>query len=88
MVKVKAGAKVITIEPAQNVLTIERVVELFSTAFEQNLNGGFIYNLGKFLEWLRGKLGEYKERFSHSRFHRGVKAHSADLYKCNVRKLI
>jgi predicted methyltransferase len=32
MVKVKAGAKVITIEPAQNVLTIERVVELFSAA--------------------------------------------------------
>ena len=35
MVKVKPGAKVITIERAQNVLTIERVVELFSTAFEQ-----------------------------------------------------
>jgi hypothetical protein len=32
MVKVKAGAKVITIERAQNVLTIERVVELFSAA--------------------------------------------------------
>jgi hypothetical protein len=28
MVKVKPGAKVITIEPAQNVLTVERVVEL------------------------------------------------------------
>jgi hypothetical protein len=33
MVKVKPGAKVITIERAQNVLTIERVVELFSAAF-------------------------------------------------------
>jgi len=32
MVKVKPGAKVITIERAQNVLTIERVVELFSAA--------------------------------------------------------
>jgi hypothetical protein len=30
MVKVKPGAKVITIERAQNVLTIERIVELFS----------------------------------------------------------
>jgi hypothetical protein len=35
MVKVKHGVKVITIERAQNVLTIERVVELFSAAFEQ-----------------------------------------------------
>ena len=34
MVKVKAGAKVITIEPAQNALTIEWVVELFRMAFE------------------------------------------------------
>ena len=34
MVKVKPGAKVITIERAQNVLTIERVVGLFSAAFE------------------------------------------------------
>jgi hypothetical protein len=33
MVKVKPGAKVITIEPAQNALTIEWVVELFSMAF-------------------------------------------------------
>ena len=35
MVKAKPGAKVITIERAQNALTIERAVELFSTAFEQ-----------------------------------------------------
>jgi len=33
MVKVKPGAKVITIEPAQNALTIECVVKLFSAAF-------------------------------------------------------
>jgi hypothetical protein len=32
MVKVKPGAKVITIVPAQNALTIEWVVELFNTA--------------------------------------------------------
>jgi len=35
MVKVKPCAKVITIERAQNVLTIERVVELFSAACGQ-----------------------------------------------------
>jgi hypothetical protein len=35
MVKVKPGAKVITIEPAQHALTIERVVKLFSAAFER-----------------------------------------------------
>jgi hypothetical protein len=33
MVKVKAGAKVITIEPARNALTVEWVVELFGAAF-------------------------------------------------------
>jgi hypothetical protein len=46
MVKVKAGAKVITIEPAQNALTIGYVVKLFSAAFRQicglqEVNGGF-----------------------------------------------
>jgi hypothetical protein len=35
IVKVKPGAKVITIGPAQNALTMERVVKLFTTAFEQ-----------------------------------------------------
>ena len=49
--------------------------------------GSSSITLGKFPEWLKGKLGEYKEWFNHSRFHRGIKAHPADLYKCNVRKL-
>jgi len=35
MVKVKPGAKVITIEPAQNASTIEWVVRLLSAAFER-----------------------------------------------------
>jgi hypothetical protein len=35
MVKVKPGAKVITIEPAQDAITTEWAVGLFSTAFEQ-----------------------------------------------------
>jgi hypothetical protein len=35
MVKVKPGAKVITIEPARGASTIEWAVELFSTALEQ-----------------------------------------------------
>ena len=33
--QVKPSAKVITIEPAENALTMERVVKLFTTAFEQ-----------------------------------------------------
>jgi hypothetical protein len=33
MVKVKPAAKVITIEPAQNALSVEGVVRLFSRAF-------------------------------------------------------
>jgi hypothetical protein len=53
----------------------------------QNLNGSSSITLGKFPEWLKGKLGEYKERFNHSRFHTGTKAHPADPYKCNVREL-
>ena len=32
---VKPGAKIITIEPAQNALSVEEVVKLFSRAFEQ-----------------------------------------------------
>ena len=53
----------------------------------QNLNREFINPLRKFPEWLKDKLGEYKDWFNHSRFHRGVKAFPADLYKCNVGKL-
>jgi hypothetical protein len=49
--------------------------------------GSSSITVGEFPEWLKGKLGEYKEWFNHSRFHRGIKAHPADLYKCNVRKL-
>jgi IS30 family transposase len=53
----------------------------------QNLNREFINPLRKFPEWLKGKIGEYTDWFNHSRFHRGVKAFPADLYKCNVGKL-
>ena len=53
----------------------------------QNLNREFINPLRKFPGWLRGKITEYKDWFNHSRFHRGVKAYPADLYKCNVGKL-
>jgi hypothetical protein len=66
---------------------MEEAVKLFSMAFEQNLNGEFVDHLGKFPEWLKGKLGEYKEWFTHSRFRKGIKARPADLYKCNVRNL-
>jgi len=53
----------------------------------QNLNREFVNHLRKFPEWLKGKVGEYKDWFNHSRFHRGVKAFPATLYECNVRKL-
>jgi len=53
----------------------------------QNLNREFIYNLGKFPEKIKGKLGQYKERFNHSRFHEGVKTFPAELHECNVRNL-
>jgi IS30 family transposase len=47
----------------------------------QNLNREFVNHLRKFPEWLKGKVSEYREWFNHSRFHRGVKAFPADLYK-------
>ena len=47
----------------------------------QNLNREFVNHLRKFPQWLKGKLQEYKEWFNYSRFHRGVKAFPADLYK-------
>jgi IS30 family transposase len=53
----------------------------------QNLNREFVNHLRKFPQWLNGKLDEYKQWFNNSRFHRGVKAYPADLYKCNVGKL-
>jgi IS30 family transposase len=53
----------------------------------QNLNREFINPLRKFPEWLKGKISDYKDWFNHSRFHRGVKAFPADLYKCNVGNL-
>ena len=53
----------------------------------QNLNREFVNHLRKFPELLKGQLSEYKGWFNHSRFHRGVKAFPADLYKCNVGKL-
>jgi IS30 family transposase len=53
----------------------------------QNLNRGFVNHLRKFPEWLKGKIGDYKDWFNNLRFHRGVKAYPATLYKCNVGKL-
>jgi hypothetical protein len=44
--------------------------------------------LRKLPEWLKGTLGEHKEWFNHSRFHRGIEAYPADLCKRNVRKFI
>ena len=53
----------------------------------QNLNREFINPLRKFPAWVKDKLGDYKDWFNHSRFHRGVNAFPADLYECNVGNL-
>jgi transposase InsO family protein len=53
----------------------------------QSLNREFVNHLRRFPEWLDGKLQRYREWFNRSRYHRGVKAFPADLYKCNVRNL-
>jgi IS30 family transposase len=53
----------------------------------QNLNKEFIDHLRNFPEWLKGKLGEYRDWFNCKRFHRGINGYPADLYKCNVGKL-
>jgi len=53
----------------------------------QNLNREFVNHLRRFPDWLNGKLGEYRDWFNHFRFHRGVKAFPAELYKCNVGNL-
>jgi hypothetical protein len=42
---------------------------------------------GKFPEWHKGKLGDYKEWFNHSLSHRSVKTFYVEFYECNVRKL-
>ena len=53
----------------------------------QHLNREFVNHLRRFPARLRGRVGEYRDWFSRSRFHRGVKAYPAALYECNVRKL-
>ena len=53
----------------------------------QNLNREFINPLRKFPGWLKGQINEYRDWFNNLRFHRGVKAFPAELYKCNVGKL-
>jgi len=53
----------------------------------QNLNREFINPLRKFPGWLKGQINEYKDWFNNLRFHRGVKAFPAELYKCNVSNL-
>ena len=53
----------------------------------QNLNREFVNHLKEFPGWLDGKLREYREWFNRSRYHRGIKAFPAELYRCNVRNL-
>ena len=53
----------------------------------QNLNREFVNQLRKIPTWLNGRLGEYRDWFNHSRYHRGVKGYPAELYECKVGKL-
>ena len=53
----------------------------------QNLNREFINQLRKIPQWLKGQIGDYRDWFNHSRFHRGINAYPADLYECKVGKL-
>jgi hypothetical protein len=67
--------------PAQFVETIGPAKEALSMeGSTQNLNRGFGNHFWRFPEWLKRKPDESKESFSHSRLHRGVKAHPADLH--------
>jgi len=53
----------------------------------RNLNQEFVYHLRKFPGWLKGKVDDFRDWYNNSRFHRGVNAIPADLYKCQVSKL-
>jgi hypothetical protein len=53
----------------------------------QNLSGEFVNHLSKYPEWLKGKIGDYRDWFNNSRFRRGFKFFPAMLYKYNVRNL-
>ena len=57
-----------------------------SVAFKTSIESSLIL-YGSFLNGSKVKLGDYREWFNYKRFHRGVKAYPADLYKCNVGKL-
>ena len=52
----------------------------------RNLNREFIKH-PKFPEWLKGELDEYRQWFNYKRFHKGIRAYPAYLYKCNVGNL-
>jgi len=52
----------------------------------RNLNQEFVHHLRRFPEWLNGKVGEYREWFNHSRYHRGINGFPAELYECSVGK--
>jgi len=80
------GAVSVVLRFILRVLLIRRT-RMRSKDASRTSTGSSSITLKKFPEWLKGKLDEYKEWFSHSRFHRGIEAHPADLYKCNVRKL-
>ena len=53
----------------------------------RNLNQEFVYHLRRFTGWLDGMIGQYREWYNHSRFHRGIEGFPAELYECSVGKV-
>ncbi len=82
----KAGAASIVLKRILRILLIPQDKGKVERCI-QNLNREFINPLRKFPGWLKGQISEYRDWFNHSRFHRGIKAFPAELYKCNVGKL-
>jgi transposase InsO family protein len=46
----------------------------------RNIAEEFVKLLRTFPEWLDGQIGDYREWYNESRFHRGIKGFPADLY--------
>jgi hypothetical protein len=46
-----------------------------------NVSEEFIYLLRKFPSWLKGKIKLYQQWYNEKRFHRGINAIPANLYK-------
>lgn len=67
------------------ILLVRRIRSRWNSVYKTSTE--FIISFAEFFGELKGKSDQYKQGFNNSRFHKGVKAHPAKLYNCNVRKL-